>query len=210
MPARQRWLTSITRVLRRLAAPTRLAGIPGPSAGASAQPTADVSSDPVVSYLADLLASTRDELNRVDSKASLLLAAVGATIGALLACFTGSNWTPMSLAIGEQVLWWAGMAVATVGVFLISASVYPRFRQRRTPHPDLPAYYGDVAAFPDIGTFRRAIGKPPDAAERLSDQVYVVARITQAKYVQLQRGLLCLLIAIVACALSIVLHALLS
>ena len=156
-----------------------------------------------MSYLADLLNSTRDELNRADSKASLLLAAVGVTIGALISGITGSKWTPTAMNVGEQVLWWTGIAAASVGVLLIAACVFPRIQQRDTPHPGLPAYYGDVAAYPDIESFREAVMNEPDPRERLMNQAYVVSRIVQHKYVLLRRGLLCLLVAVVACALAV-------
>lgn len=209
MLARQWRPATIMRIFPRVSTPRLSAGTPGPAATVTAQ-RAGEASDPVVSYLTDLLASTRDELNRADSKAALLLAAVGVIIGALVGCFTSSHWTPMSLGVGEQALWWVGVAAATVGVFLVSASVYPRGRQHGTPYPGLPAYYRDVAALPDIAAFRLAVGKAPDVTERLLDQAYTVAGIVQAKYVQLQRGLVCFLIAIVACILSVVFQVILG
>lgn len=210
MSARQRWLTAIMRFPARSDSPASPAQTPCSSATAPGRPVAEVTSDPITSYLTDLLANAREELDRADSKASLLLAAVGVVIAALIGGITSSNWKPMSLGIGEQALWWAGVAAATVGVFLIAASVYPRIRQRSTPHPSLPTYYGDVAAYPDINAFRHAINKAPDATERLINQTYVIARIAQGKYTLLQRGLLSLLVAIVACTLAVVINALLS
>ena len=83
-------------------------------------------------YLADLLADTREELTRVDSKAALLLAASGVIIGALLAGFFGGRWTPFDLSSKVQWLWWLGAASAAFGLFSIAAAVYPNIHQRRT------------------------------------------------------------------------------
>lgn len=173
-------------------------------------PTPATTADPAMGYLADLLANTRDELNRADSKASLLLAAIGVIIGALIGGLAGSKWTPMALGSGEQGLWWAGVAAAAGGVSWIAASVCPRIHQSKTAHPGLPAYYGDVAAYQDIDAFRNAIVQVPDARERLINQTYVVSGIVQRKYLQLRRGLLSLLVAIVACSLAVAMNVLLS
>ncbi len=166
--------------------------------------------DPAMTYLADLLANTRDELNRADFKASLLLAAIGVIIGALIGGLAGSKWTPMTLASGEQGLWWAGVAAAACGVFWIAASVYPRIHQSKTPHHGLPTYYGDVATYRDVDAFHNAITQVPDVRERLINQTYVISGIVQRKYVLLRRGLLSLLVAIVACAVAIAMNVLLA
>ena len=85
-----------------------------------------------------------------------------------------------------------------------------RIHQSKTAHPGLPAYYGDVAAYQDIDAFRNAIVQVPDARERLINQTYVVSGIVQRKYLQLRRGLLSLLVAIVACSLAVAMNVLLS
>ena len=222
MAARTKWLAAIARLVAAPAVPAPSGGIPGQPATAPAwrgvsppRPrtvlgrTADASGDPVTSYLADLLASTRDELARADSKAALLLASVGVITGALTGGLSSRNWTPLSLGGGQQALWWAGVAAAAVGSFLISASVYPRTRGTVIPG-GLPAYFRDIAAYPDVDAFRQAVGTAPDVAERLINQTYAVARIVRAKYAQLQVGLFCLLAAIVACTLSVILNILLT
>jgi hypothetical protein len=164
-----------------------------------------VPADPAIGYLASLLTDARDELNRADSKASLMLAAIGVIIGALIAGLAGSKWTPMTLDASAQAVWWAGVAAAAAGVFWIAASVYPHIQQAKTPHPRSPAYYGDVATYEDVDAFRDAIGQAPGATERLINQTYVISRIVQWKYVLLRRGLLSVLMAIVACTLAVVL-----
>jgi hypothetical protein len=166
-------------------------------------------SDSSTSYLADLLANTRDELSRGDSKASLILAASGVIIGALVGGIASSGWRPTSLGVFEQVLWWAGVGAAAAGLFLTAASVYPRTGRRGTPHAELPAYYGDVATYPDIESFRQALDTAPDPSGRLIHQVYVLSMIVQRKYVHLRRGMLCLLVATVACVLAVGFQALL-
>jgi len=168
-------------------------GKPGPAEAAGS----------VSGYLRDLLAETREELTRADNKASLLLAAVGVVIGALIAGLVGSHWTPLSLNGAVQWLWWLGVASAAIGVFSIAAAVYPRTIQHGTPYPGVPAYYGHVAAYRDISEFRRALADLPGAQERMVNQTFVISKIVRHKYALLRGGLWCLLLTITACALAV-------
>ena len=162
--------------------------------------------DPTDSYLADLLTDTREELTRADTKAALILAATGVVIGALLAGLFGGKWTPFDLNSKIEWLWWLGVGSAGFGVFSIAAAVYPRISRRGAANPGVPAYYGDVAAYENIDTYRDAIEKAPKPKERLIDQTFVVSRIVQRKYVLLRRGLRCLLLAIVACIAAVIIN----
>jgi len=174
-----------------------------PVSGSSITPEV---ADPTASYLADLLADTREELTRVDSKAALLLAAAGVIIGAILAGLFGGKWTPFGLNSEIEWLWWLGVASAAYGVFSIAAAVYPRISRRGVTHPGVPAYYGDVAAYKNVDTFRRAIEKVPTSRERMIDQTFVLSSIVLRKYILLRRGLRCLLLAILACTAAIMIN----
>jgi hypothetical protein len=198
MPTRRRRHTA----LLRNPVSSALRGLPSVSSGSNSPEAAD----PTVGYLADLLADTREELTRVDSKAALLLAASGVIIGALLAGLFGGRWTPFDLNKRVEWIWWLGVASAALGVFSIAAAVYPRIRRRRAPHPGVPAYYGDVAAYENIDAFRLAIEKAPRSRERLIDQTFVLSGIVQRKYVLLRRGLRFLLLAILACTAAVMIN----
>jgi hypothetical protein len=158
------------------------------------------------SYLTDLLKDAREELGRADSKAALLLAATGVAVGALLAGLLGGQWTPLHLDERVEWIWWLGVASAAAGIFSIAAAVYPRIRRRGAPSPGTPTYYGDVAKYSDIDEFRRAVGQATNSQERLIDQIFLVSKIVQHKYVLLRRGLLFLLTAILACAAAVIIN----
>ena len=49
----------------------------------------------ILLYTTSLLSSAREEIDRADSKASILLAASGVATGALLAGLMAGNWTPL-------------------------------------------------------------------------------------------------------------------
>jgi MFS family permease len=162
--------------------------------------------DRTSSYLADLLEDTREELTRADSKAALLLAATGVAVGALLAGLLGGRWSPFTLDNRVEWIWWLGVAFAASGIFWMAAAVYPRIHRRGALHPEVPAFYGDVARYADIDAFRQAIEPPPDPETRLLDQTFLVSGIVQRKYVLLRRGLRLLLASILACAGAVLLN----
>lgn len=173
---------------------------------ASGNPNPGYETDPTTIYLADLLTDTREELTRADSKAALLLAATGVAVGALLAGFLGGKWTPFDLDHRVEWLWWVGVGSSAAGIFSIAAAVYPRIGRRGAPHPEVPAYYGDVAECKDIEMFREAIAQAPSPQKRLIDQTFQVSRIVQRKYVLLRRGLRCLFLAILACVTAVLIN----
>jgi MFS family permease len=136
----------------------------------------------------------------------LLLAGAGVVVGALLAGLLGGRWTPFELDNRVEWIWWLGIASTAAGIFSIAAAVYPRIRRRDAPHPPIPSYFGDVAEYKDIQTFRQAVEQAPSYRERLIDQTFVVSRIVQRKYVLLRRGLRFLLLAISTCAAAVLIN----
>lgn len=57
-----------------------------------------------------LLAESREELTRADGKASLLLAALGIGLSAILGAVLAGNWAPFVLASPWEAIWWTGAA----------------------------------------------------------------------------------------------------
>jgi len=163
--------------------------------------------DPAIEYLTDLLEDTREELGRADAKAALLLAAAGVAVGALLAGLLNGRWVPFALDNRIEWLWWLGVAATAAGIYSVAAAVYPRIQRSTDSNPETLAYYGDVAAYEDIGSFRKALEQePPDARKRLMDQTYVVSKIAQKKYVLIRRGMRCFAFAILACTAAILIN----
>lgn len=161
--------------------------------------------DQALRYLSDLMTDSREEVNRADSKASVLLAAVGVIASALIAGLVGGSWSPLRLSGDVQWLWWTGVAATVAGTLSIAAAVYPRTYRHKAGHPGSPAYYGDVAAYRNVAEFRRGLETAPDPKERLVYQVFVTSRIVQRKYLLIRHGLWWLLFAVAACTLAAVL-----
>lgn len=179
-------------------------------ADTSAAATTAHAENPAISYLSDLLEDTRDELSRVDSKAALLLAGAGVVAGALLAGLLNGKWTPFSLNDRVEWLWWLGVGAASGGILSIAAAVYPYTGRPVAAHAGAPTYYGDVAAYKDIETFRQAIADAPNTHDRLVDQTFQLSKLVRRKYQLLRHGLHLLLLGIVACVSVVVINVPLS
>jgi hypothetical protein len=136
----------------------------------------------------------------------LLLAASGVVVGALLAGLLNGKWSPLELDNRIEWIWWVGVAAAASGIVSTAAAVYPRIHRSQVPHPGAPTYYGDVAGYKDIDSFRLAIEQLSDPQKRLTDQTFLISRIVQKKYVLLRRGMRFFAFAIVACTTAILVN----
>jgi hypothetical protein len=143
-----------------------------------------------------LLAETREELTRADGKASLLLAALGIGISAILAAILAGNWSPFKLDEPYGGLWWAGSVFTGASFFCLCAAVYPRVKHRSASRG--VTYFGDVAALKTTGELRAALKRSEtDPAERSVTQLHVVAWLVARKYRFIRCGLVTLGTAIV-------------
>ncbi|WP_257002584.1 Pycsar system effector family protein [Streptomyces albidoflavus] len=77
---------------------------------------------------ARLLAGRHTEIGRADSKAAVLVAALGMTAGVFTGLLAGKDWAPGSLGAAGLVLWWAGTAALAVSLLALLLAVLPRYR----------------------------------------------------------------------------------
>ncbi|GHF66997.1 Pycsar system effector family protein [Streptomyces thermodiastaticus] len=96
-----------------------------------------------------LLSDLRAETARADSKASVLVAALGMTAGVFSAVLANRGWTPARLSTRGTLLWWTGIASYAASLFALLLAVVPRYR--RTWAPGQP-----VSSFADIRQAVRA------------------------------------------------------
>lgn len=160
-------------------------------------------------YAKELLAKSREELVRADTKASLLLAASGIAIGALLNGLLGGKWSPSDLDNKIEWLWWLGVVAAAVAVCSLASAIYPRTR-RAGAKPALVAYYGDVVLLPrsELEDAMRVTPSRINAA--LVDQVYQVALIVDRKYRLIRTALWSFAFAASLCAGSVLIDVLIA
>jgi hypothetical protein len=161
----------------------------------------------VTAYAERVLTWGREELNRADTKASILLAGSIAVVAAVIAGVVAGGWSPTMLTDWREPLWWVGAATASAAILLLSAAIYPRTK-RRDGQPSVIAFYGDVVRLTDrielLTALQRSARRDVDL---LVDQIYQVSRIVKRKYRLLALGMWALLASATWCCLAVLLEA---
>jgi Family of unknown function (DUF5706) len=160
----------------------------------------------VTAYAERVLAWGREELNRADTKASILLAGSVAVVAAVIAGVIAGGWLPTMLTDWREPLWWTGTAAAIVAILLLAAAIYPRTK-RRDGRSSVIAYYGDVVGLTDRTELLIALERSARRdVDRLIDQIYQVSRIVKRKYRLLALGMWSILVSAAGCCLSVLLE----
>src|ERR1700759_1426971 len=111
--------------------------------------------DPILRQAQSLLSETRDELNRADSKVSVLLATSGVMVSVLAGSGLIAHGKLAHLPIWAQILWWLGTLTGASGIVALATALMPRVR-----HHEAPAsirYFGHAAAFSSPSELRSAL-----------------------------------------------------
>jgi hypothetical protein len=171
-----------------------------------------------------LLDEGREELDRADAKSSMLLSASGVVAGALLAGTIAGDWTPTQIHDHRvRALFWFGLGLAAIGVFLLGSAVLPR--TRNPGDKKRLAYFGDVVKFRERGItlrkkareakvargkdeFRAAVSAASGSRlERTLDQVWAISGIVLKKYRRIRGALFSLATAMFFCGAALFLSA---
>jgi hypothetical protein len=186
-------------------------GFPVRSKANGAMSVHDDSSDQAtLIYAASLLRDAREEIDRADAKASILLAASGVAAGALLAGLIAGTWSPTKLQSAIQWAWWLGAVETAVGIGCLALAVYPRERKNDSGIPWTVVYYGDVLDYPTTAELVAALNRSAETnIERIADQLRHVSWIVNHKYRLLRWGMRGLFLAAVTIAAALVINILL-
>ncbi|MBA3726366.1 MAG: hypothetical protein H0W86_07905 [Armatimonadetes bacterium] len=150
-----------------------------------------------------LLSETREELTRADGKASLMLAALGIGLSAILSAILAGDWSPFKLHRPYELLWWLGSGWAGASLLSLCLAIFPKLRHK-ADEPGI-TYFGDVAKLGTVADLRAGLKKSEtDPRERTLVQLHVLARLVNRKYRFIGGGLIALGLAI-ALTLSAVL-----
>ncbi|GGS86682.1 MULTISPECIES: Pycsar system effector family protein [Streptomyces] len=118
---------------------------------------------------ARLLADLRVEIARADSKAALLVGALGMTAGVIGGEVPGPHRSPGSFSAVGMTLWWAGAAALGLALLALLLAVMPR-SLRSDWHEGSPlAYFGDIWAADRQGRLADALAdtdRDPGSAVR--------------------------------------------
>lgn len=131
-------------------------------------------------FVERLLDETRDEIERADLKASILLTFIGVAIASDIGALFAAD------VHADRVWWvvWLLGAVSTTGLTVsvgsLGAAVLPRVAQ---PRPGRASYFMDHAQYDDIDDLRRAVdAESTKAHDRHLQQLWHLARIVRTKY----------------------------
>ncbi|MET8244656.1 Pycsar system effector family protein [Streptomyces sp. NPDC005202] len=138
-----------------------------------------------------LLTELRNEVARADSKASVLVAALGMTAGVFTGVLAGRDWTPSALSTAGTVLWWAGTGTLGFSLFALLLAVLPRYRSEKwTPGRPL-SYFGDIQQAIRLGQLETALGNTwRDPTAGLTTALAELSRIAARKHQWIRTGLI--------------------
>jgi Pycsar effector protein len=144
-----------------------------------------------------LLGSAKEEIDRADAKASILLAASGVAAGALLAGLIAGSWSPLRLQAAIQWAWWLGVAESATAIWCLALAVYPREQKNDSGFSWAVAYYGDVLAYRTTAQLVTALNRSAETnIERIADQLRHVSWIVDHKYRLIRWGMRLLFLAV--------------
>ncbi|MFF8998848.1 Pycsar system effector family protein [Streptomyces achromogenes] len=104
-----------------------------------------------------LLADLRTEIARADSKAAVLVAALGMTAGLLSGLLAGRNWAPDRLSATGALLWWTGTFCLVLSLFSLLLAVLPRYRPGAWAPGRPLSYFGDIREAARSGRLEAAL-----------------------------------------------------
>lgn len=145
-----------------------------------------------------LLDENREELSRVDGKASLLLAVVLALASGFgLAVIEPSTvWrTSGSVALAAAII---ALGLALTALTLLGLAAYPA---TGTPAPGQARYFGEQAQHDTVESLLDAVNEIP-VTDRHGQQVLVIAQLLDHKYRMMRAGVLAGGLGVVAFAIS--------
>ncbi|MFI9826881.1 Pycsar system effector family protein [Streptomyces sp. NPDC051913] len=153
--------------------------------------TAPVIAPPGRQVAERLLAEMRGEIARADSKASVLVAALGMTAGVFSGLVAGRTWSPQSLSVPGAVLWWAGVLAFALSLFALLLAVLPRYGTGEWAPGRPLCYFGDVQRALREGRLSEALADTErDPAAGLTAALTETSLIAARKHQWIRAGLI--------------------
>ncbi|QTZ93192.1 Pycsar system effector family protein [Streptomyces auratus] len=132
-----------------------------------------------------LITETREELQKADSKAGMMLTALGVALTALLGAISAGGITPQHYAPVPQALFWTGCAAWVPALVMLGLAVAPRpgTPQRRRAH-----YFGDATVTASVRRLA-AVVQRTDPEDRDLNQFVTLSRTVWVKYRCIRHGM---------------------
>ncbi|MER5539282.1 Pycsar system effector family protein [Streptomyces mirabilis] len=138
-----------------------------------------------------LLEELRSEIARADSKASVLVAALGMTAGVFSGLLAGRNWSPSSLSAPGTAVWWTGALALASALFALLLAVLPRYRAGSWAPGRPLCFFGDIQQAVREGQLATALADTDrDPAAGLTAALTETSRIAARKHQWIRTGLI--------------------
>lgn len=172
----------------------------------TAPATAKTEEDQLQDYTDAVLKETREELVRADTKASLLFAASGVVLAAVLAGIINGEWTPGDLEAWATWVFAGGATAYAAAVVALGVAVWPRIQHEE---PTRAAdYFGDIVNYKGEEkrpALREALRRGAANTERSTSQLVIISGIVWTKYRGIQVAVACFGVSLAACATAVLL-----
>ncbi|GGX31507.1 hypothetical protein GCM10010297_61190 [Streptomyces malachitofuscus] len=138
-----------------------------------------------------LLADLRTEIARADSKAAVLVAALGITAGVFSGLLAGRDWSPDALSGTGAAVWWAGTSSLALSLFALLLAVLPRYRSGAWVLGQPLSYFGDIQRAVKAGRLDTALADTEaDPVAGLTAALTETSRIAWRKHQWIRTGLI--------------------
>jgi hypothetical protein len=152
-------------------------------------------------HTARLLAETREEAARADTKAEVLTAAYGILVGATLAGIAGGDWAPSRLGHVTEAVFWSGTLLVACAWAALGYTLWPRTRHEKSDGS--ASYFGHVRDYrdePNRDALVAALTSAAADAGRDVEELEVLSDIVWCKYVGIQVAMVSFALGAVGCA----------
>lgn len=138
-----------------------------------------------------LLGELREEIARADTKASVLVGALGMTAGVFTGLLAVRDWSPGELSGPGTVVWWAGAASLALSLGALLLAVLPRYRKGSWAAGRPLCYFGDIQQAVRQGQLAEALADTErDPAAGLLAALAETSRIAASKHQWIRTGLI--------------------
>ena len=152
-----------------------------------------------------LLRECREELERIDLKASILLSVCSLALAALVHAAAYLHWDPRELGDSQWFLW-SGMALGGAALVALAAAVWPRLGQGEGGEE--LTYFGHIAQFGDLEELNAALDREastnPSRADHAAKRLFALSKLVRSKYRCIRWGMLLFGVAVPLCAVAAV------
>ena len=150
-----------------------------------------------------LLRESREELERIDLKSSILLSVCSLALAALVHAAAYLHWDPREL-VGFQWFLWSGMLLSGAALVALAAAVWPRLGHSE----EGITYFGHVAQFKELKELNSAldheVSTNPSRADHAAKRLLAMSSIIYDKYRYIRWGMGLFGVSVLLCAVAAV------